>query len=75
MANSTVEELPKVAHVQCQKRCAEIARRLDAEAIAGPHGHERIAGEVEEQVAPSIEVGGFRKTPIVCTRVPSMPTC
>ena len=48
--------IPELAHIFRQKRRTEIARGLNAEAVAGPHGHERITGEIEEQVE-AVHVG------------------
>ena len=50
--------VPEIAHVGGQEGGAEVARRLNAEAVAGAHGHERVAGEIEEQVE-AVHVGIF----------------
>ena len=43
-----VPAVPEVLDVDGGERRAEVARRADAEAVAGAHGHHRVAGEVEE---------------------------
>lgn len=48
----------EIAHIESKKRGAEVARRLNAEAVAGPHGHKGIASKVEEQVK-AVHIGIF----------------
>ena len=47
-----VPPVPEVLDVHGRERRAEVARRPDAETVAGAHGHEAVAREVEEQVQP-----------------------
>ena len=42
--------IPEILDVCRQKRRAKVARRANAEAIAGAHGHEAVPREIEEQI-------------------------
>ena len=42
--------VPEIFNIDRQKRCAEVARRANTEAIARAHRHEAVASEIEEQI-------------------------
>jgi len=67
-----VPAIPEVEDVGRNERGPEVARTANTQAIACSHGHEAIAGEVEEEIA-TVEIGRLHLRPELGAKVACAP--